>query len=172
MIKKLSLWILIIQLIINWFPPLIWQHNLLLLSNKNKPCNFNSLSSLRCVGLVLFNIKQPLPYTLGGRDGIFTNVWSFRSPYCICNCCWISVITLKVEFNFIVKYPKSSNQAYYFCVFSMERRWNMSSPWYLMLVDKSSKVECKFCDNVISYHKDRMHFHLNDRYDGKLELEL
>ncbi len=143
---------------------------MLLLSNKNKPCNLNSLSSLRCVGLVLFNIQQPLPYILGGRDGIFTNVWSFRSSYCICNCSWISVITLKVEFDLIVKYCNFINQAYYFFVFSMERRWNMSSPWYLMLEDKSNKLECKFCNNVISYHKDRMFFHLGDWYDGNGEL--
>jgi len=44
----------------------------------------------------------------------------------------------------------------------MERRWNMLNPWYLMLKEKSSKVECKFCGNVISYHKDRMLFHLGD----------
>jgi hypothetical protein len=54
----------------------------------------------------------------------------------------------------------------------MERRWNMSSPWYLMLEDKSSKVECKFCDNVLSYHKDKMFFHLGNQYDGNGELEL
>jgi hypothetical protein len=48
----------------------------------------------------------------------------------------------------------------------------MSSPWYLMLEDKSSKVECKFCDNVLSYHKDKMFFHLGNQYDGNGELEL
>jgi hypothetical protein len=36
----------------------------------------------------------------------------------------------------------------------------------LMLEDKSRKVECKFCNNVISYRKDRMLFHLGYRYDG------
>jgi hypothetical protein len=35
-----------------------------------------------------------------------------------------------------------------------------------MLEDKLRKVECKFYDNVISYCKDRMFFHLGYRYDG------
>jgi hypothetical protein len=45
-------------------------------------------------------------------------------------------------------------------VLSMEGRQNMWSPWYLMLEDKLGKLECKFCDNVISYRKDKMLFHL------------
>jgi hypothetical protein len=54
----------------------------------------------------------------------------------------------------------------------MEGRWNVWSPWYLMLKDNLRKVECKFCDNVISYCKDRMFFHLVfDKMEmGKLEL--
>jgi hypothetical protein len=36
----------------------------------------------------------------------------------------------------------------------------------LMLEDKLGIVKCKFCGNVISYHKDRMLFHLGYRYDG------
>jgi hypothetical protein len=48
----------------------------------------------------------------------------------------------------------------------MEGRWNVWSPWYLMLEDKLGKVECKFYDNVISYHKDKIFFHLGYQYDG------
>ncbi len=57
-------------------------------------------------------------------------------------------------------------------VLLMEGRWNVWSPWYLMLKDNLRKVECKFCDNVISYCKDRMFFHLVfDKMEmGKLEL--
>jgi hypothetical protein len=32
--------------------------------------------------------------------------------------------------------------------------------------DKLGKVECKFYDNVISYHKDKFLFHLGYQYDG------
>jgi hypothetical protein len=48
----------------------------------------------------------------------------------------------------------------------MEGRQNVWSPWYLMPKDKPRKVECKFCDNVISYCKDKMQLHLGYRYDG------
>jgi hypothetical protein len=48
----------------------------------------------------------------------------------------------------------------------MEGRQNMWSPWYLMPHDKLGKVECKFYDNVISYYKDKMFFHLGYQYDG------
>jgi len=48
----------------------------------------------------------------------------------------------------------------------MEGRRNVWSPWYLMPKDKPRKVECKFCDNVISYRKDKIHFHLDYHYDG------
>jgi hypothetical protein len=34
------------------------------------------------------------------------------------------------------------------------------------------KVECKFCGNLISYHKDRMLFHLGYRYEAMCELVL
>jgi hypothetical protein len=51
-------------------------------------------------------------------------------------------------------------------VLLMDRRQNMWSPWYLMPKDKLVKVECKFCDNVISYCKDRMLFHLGYQNDG------
>jgi len=65
-----------------------------------------------------------------------------------------------VEVDLIVKYPNFINQAYYFCVFSTEGRWNVCNPWYLMPEDKQGKVECKLCGNVISYYKDIMLFHL------------
>jgi hypothetical protein len=48
----------------------------------------------------------------------------------------------------------------------MEGRWNVWNPWYLMPKDKLGKVDCKFCGNVISYHKDKMIFHLGYRYDN------
>jgi hypothetical protein len=51
-------------------------------------------------------------------------------------------------------------------VLLMDERRNMWSPWYLMPKDKLAKVECKFCDNVISYYKDRMLFHLGYQNDG------
>jgi hypothetical protein len=35
-----------------------------------------------------------------------------------------------------------------------------------MLEDKLGKVECKFYNNVTSYHKDKMFFHLDYEYDG------
>jgi hypothetical protein len=41
----------------------------------------------------------------------------------------------------------------------------MWSPQYLMLEDNLQKGECKFYDNVISYHKDIMFFHLGYQYD-------
>jgi len=72
----------------------------------------------------------------------------------------------KVKFDPIVKYPKFTNQAYCFCVISMEGKLNVWNPWYLMPEDKSGKVECKFCSSVISYYKDRMLFHLGNQYDG------
>jgi hypothetical protein len=57
-------------------------------------------------------------------------------------------------------------------VLLMEGRWNVWSPWCLMLKDKPGKVECKFYDNFILYYKDRMFFHLVfDKMEmGKLEL--
>jgi hypothetical protein len=76
------------------------------------------------------------------------------------------MVALKVESNPIIKYPNSTNQAYYFCVFSMEGRWNVWNPWYLMPKNKLSKVECKFCKNVISYYKDRPFFYLGYQYNG------
>jgi len=76
------------------------------------------------------------------------------------------MVALKVESNPIIKYPNSINQAYCFCVFSMEGRWNVSDPWYLMPQNKLSKVECTFCNNVISYYKDKPLFHLGYQYDG------
>ncbi len=51
-------------------------------------------------------------------------------------------------------------------VLSMEGKQIVWSPWYLMPKDKLRKVECKFCDNVISDDKDRMRFHLGYQYDG------
>jgi len=51
-------------------------------------------------------------------------------------------------------------------VLSMEGRWNVWNPWYLLPEDKLGKVECKFYYNVISYCKDRMFFHFGYRYDG------
>jgi hypothetical protein len=53
-----------------------------------------------------------------------------------------------------------------YSIFLMEGRWNVWSPWYLMLEDKLGKVECKFYDNVISYHKDKIFFHLGYQCDG------
>jgi hypothetical protein len=72
-----------------------------------------------------------------------------------------------VESDFIVKYLNYIIQAYCSCIFSMEARWNVWSPWYLMPKDKSKKVECKFWNNdVISYCNNRMLFHFSYRYDG------
>ncbi len=53
-----------------------------------------------------------------------------------------------------------------YIVLLMEGRQNVRSPWYLMPNDNLGKVECKFCNNVILYHKDRMLFHLGYWYDG------
>jgi hypothetical protein len=94
---------------------------------------------------------------------------NFKSSYCIYNWCWISIIALKVEFDLIVEYINYINQAYTILVYnvlSMEGRRNVWSPWYLMLEDKLGKVEWKFCNNVIFYHKDRMLFNLGYWYDG------
>ncbi len=52
-----------------------------------------------------------------------------------------------------------------YSVLLMEGKWNVLSPWYLMLNNKLRKVECKFCNNVISYHKYRIMFHLGYQYD-------
>jgi hypothetical protein len=79
----------------------------------------------------------------------------YNSDY---NWCWISIVARKVESTFIIKYLNSIIQAYCFCVFFMEGTQNLWSPWYLMLEEKFGKVECKFCNNVIWYHKDRMFF--------------
>jgi len=57
-------------------------------------------------------------------------------------------------------------------VLLMEGRWNVWSPWYLMLHDKPRKVECKFCSNVISYHKDKKFFHLGYWYDGNGQIRV
>jgi hypothetical protein len=164
--QKLSFWMLVIWWMVDWSPPLIWQQNLLLFGNKkNRPCNFSSYFYLQRVGLVLFN-KQPFPNTLGGREG--WNLYlclNFGSSYYFCNWCWISIIALKVEFGFIIKYFNYVNQAYYFCVL-MEGKKNVWNPWYLTLEDKRTKVEYKFYGNVISYHKDKMFFHLGYWYDG------
>jgi hypothetical protein len=51
-------------------------------------------------------------------------------------------------------------------VLSMEERKNVWNPWYLMPKDKPRKVECKFCDNVTSYRKDRMLFRFGYQYDS------
>jgi len=48
----------------------------------------------------------------------------------------------------------------------MEGKQNVWDPWYLMTLDKPGKVECKFCNMVISYYKDRMFFHLGYQHDG------
>lgn len=42
----------------------------------------------------------------------------------------------------------------------------MWDPWYLMILDKPKKVECKFYNAIISYCKDRMLFHLGNWHDG------
>jgi hypothetical protein len=47
----------------------------------------------------------------------------------------------------------------------MDCSQNMWEPWYLMTLDKQGKVECKFCNNVISYHRDIMFFHLGYSHD-------
>jgi hypothetical protein len=38
----------------------------------------------------------------------------------------------------------------------MKGRWNVWEPWYLMTSDKLGKVECRFCNNVVSCRKDIM----------------
>ncbi len=53
-------------------------------------------------------------------------------------------------------YWKFVMQAYCFCIIFTEGKQNMWSPWYLMPQDKPCNVECKFCNNVISYYKDRI----------------
>jgi hypothetical protein len=77
-------------------------------------------------------------------------------------------VALKVESDLIVEYFNYINQGYFFVyiILSIEEKRNVWNPWYLMLEDKRGKVECKFCNNVISYHKDRMLFHLGYQYDG------
>ncbi len=40
---------------------------------------------------------------------------NFRLAYCICNWCWISIVALKMESNFIVEYINYINQAYCSC---------------------------------------------------------
>jgi hypothetical protein len=94
------------------------------------------------------------------------SLWGMWAFYCLtnnhCHIPWDG----GVKFDLIVKYPKSTNQAYCFCVLSMERKLKVWSPWYLMLENKLGKVECKFCGNFISYYKDRMLFHLGYWYDG------
>ncbi len=42
----------------------------------------------------------------------------------------------------------------------------MWTPWYLMPKYKPRKVECEFYNNVVSYCKDKMPFHLGYQYDG------
>ncbi len=90
---------------------------------------------------------------------------NFRSLYCINNWRWIFIVSLKVEFNFILNYLNYSVQTFFF-VYLMEGRWNVWNPCYLMVEDKLGKVECKFYNNVISYRMDRMLFHLGYQYDG------
>ncbi len=46
----------------------------------------------------------------------------------------------------------------------MDVRQNVWEPWYLMTLVPDN-VECKFYNNVISYHKDRMLFHLGYQHD-------
>jgi len=41
--------------------------------------------------------------------------------------------------------------------FSMEGRGYMWDPWYLMILDKPYKVECKFYNAIISYCRDRIY---------------
>ncbi len=41
----------------------------------------------------------------------------------------------------------------------------MWDPWYLMILDKPYKVECKFYNAIISYYKDRMLFYLDYWHD-------
>jgi hypothetical protein len=43
----------------------------------------------------------------------------------------------------------------------------MWEPWYLMIPNNLNKVEYKFYNNVISYHKDIMFFHLGYQH-GKV----
>ncbi len=52
-----------------------------------------------------------------------------------------------------------------YSVLSIEGKHNVWSPWYLMPKDKPRKVEFKLYSNVISYHKDKMLFHLGYQYD-------
>ncbi len=72
-----------------------------------------------------------------------------------------------MESNLIVEWFNYINQAYHSCVLLMEARWNMWNPCtYLMPKYKPGKMECKFCGNVISYHKDKTFFHLGFWYDN------
>lgn len=48
----------------------------------------------------------------------------------------------------------------------MEGKQNVWDPWYLMTLDKLGKLECKFCNMVISYYKDVIFFHLGYQPDG------
>ncbi len=58
------LWIWVVQLIVDWSPPLIWLWNLIWWQNlvcmviKCKPCMSILISPLRCVDLVLFNTNN------------------------------------------------------------------------------------------------------------------
>ncbi len=38
--------------------------------------------------------------------------------------------------------------------------------WYLITLDKCNKVECKFCNSVILYHKNKMLFTMNYWHNG------
>ncbi len=64
-----------------------------------------------------------------------------------------------MDSDHIVAYLNSTNQTYFF-IFFMEKKQNVWGPWYLMPQDKPCKVECGFCNNDISYNKDKMLFHL------------
>jgi hypothetical protein len=48
----------------------------------------------------------------------------------------------------------------------MEGKWNVWEQWYLTTLDKQGKVECKFCNNVISYCKNKIIFHLGYQHNG------
>jgi hypothetical protein len=83
------------------------------------------------------------------------------------------MVALKVESNPIIKYPNSTNQAYYFYVFSMEGRWNVWNPWYLMPKNKQVKWNASFAK--MSFHTTRIDhssiWAINIMVLGELELQ-
>jgi hypothetical protein len=103
------LWIRVIQLMVDWSPPLIWWWNLVYLVIKCKPY----MSIFHWGVYALCCLTLTIAICLGGEGWNLYVCLNFRLSYCICNWCWISIIALKVEF--IVEYINYINQTYCSC---------------------------------------------------------